>query len=75
MNKIYQSLRLFTNFFLPVIQLTGKIRQGARVTRSYDTPCSPYERLLASPCIMEEAKEVLSTQYSVLSTQYSVPAS
>ena len=25
MNKIYQSLRLFTNFFLPVMQLTHKI--------------------------------------------------
>src|SRR5664280_908932 len=59
MNKIYQSLRLFTNFFLPVMQLTHKTRQGAKVTRSYDTPCSPYERVLASPCIMEQAKEVL----------------
>jgi len=62
MNKIYQSLRLFTNFFLPVMQLTHKTRQGARVTRSYDTPCSPYERVLASPCIREEAKEALRHQ-------------
>ena len=59
MNKIYQSLRLFTNFFLPVMQLTHKTRQGAKVTRSYDTPCTPYERVLTSPCIMEQAKEVL----------------
>ena len=62
MNTIYQSLRLFTNFFLPVIQLTHKTRQGAKVTRSYDTPCSPYERVLASPCITEEAKEALRHQ-------------
>ena len=62
MNTIYQSLRLFTNFFLPVMQLTHKTRQGAKVTRSYDTPCSPYERILASPCIMEEAKEALRAQ-------------
>jgi len=61
-NKIYQSLRLFTNFFLPVMQLTHKTRQGAKVTRSYDTPCSPYERVLASPCITEEAKEALRHQ-------------
>jgi hypothetical protein len=66
MNKIYQSLRLFTNFFLPVMQLTHKTRQGAKVTRSYDTPCSPYERVLASPCIMEEAKEALRAQYQCL---------
>jgi len=62
MNKIYQSLRLFTNFFLPVMQLTHETRQGARVTRSYDTPCSPYERVLASPCITEEAKEAPRAQ-------------
>lgn len=49
MNRIYQSLRLFTDFFLPVMQLTHKTRQGAKVARSYDIPCSPYERVLASP--------------------------
>jgi len=47
-------------------QLTHKTRQGARVTRSYDTPCSPYERILASPCITEEAKGVLRHQYQHL---------
>jgi hypothetical protein len=62
MNKIYQSLRLFTNFFLPVMQLTHKTRQGAKVTRSYDVPITPYERVLASPCITEQAKEVLRAQ-------------
>ena len=66
MNRIYQSLRLFTNFFLPVMQLTHKTRQGAKVTRSYDTPCTPYERVLASPCITEQAKEVLRYQYQCL---------
>ena len=62
MNTIYESLRLFTNFFLPVMQLTHKTRQGAKVTRSYGAPCSPYERVLASPCITEEAKEALRRQ-------------
>ena len=66
MNKIYESLRLFTNFFLPVMQLIHKTRQGAKVTRSYDIPCSPYERVLASPCIMEEAKEALRAQEQYL---------
>src|SRR5450756_2878085 len=66
MNKIYESLRLFTNFFLPVIQLTRKTRQGAKVTRSYDVPCTPYERVLTSPCIMEQAKEALRHQYQKL---------
>jgi len=55
-----------TRFFLPVMQVTHKTRQGAKVTRSYDTPCSPYERILASPCITEEAKEALRRQYEHL---------
>ncbi|HEY5001320.1 MAG TPA: hypothetical protein VII15_05730 [Candidatus Cryosericum sp.] len=66
MNKTYRSLRLFTNFFPPVMQLTGGTRQGAEVTRSYDTPCSPYERILASLCLTEEAKEALRAQYQHL---------
>jgi len=66
MNTIYQSLRLFTNFFLPVMQFTHKTWQGAKVTRSYDMPCPPYERVLVSPCITEEAKEALRAQYQHL---------
>ena len=30
MNKIYESLRLFTNFFLPVMQLTGGDTAGSQ---------------------------------------------
>jgi len=66
MNRIYASLRLFTNFFLPVMQLTHKTRQGAKVIRAYDTPCTPYERVSASSCITEEAKETLRRQYQCL---------
>ena len=66
MNRIYQSLRLFTNFFLPVMQLTRKTRQGAKVTRSYDVSCTPYERVLASHCIADKAKQVLRAQYQRL---------
>lgn len=62
MNKIYQSLRLYTNFFLPVMQLTQKLRQGAKVSRTHDIPRSPYERVLALSCISEQDKEALRTQ-------------
>jgi len=33
---------------------------------SYDVPCTPYERVLTSPCIAEQAKQVLRTQYQKL---------
>jgi hypothetical protein len=66
MNKIYQSLRLFTNFFLPVMQLTHKTRQGARVTlrRQYQhlDPVALHdtiledERHLRGPCPRQETR-------------------
>jgi len=69
MNRIYQSLRLFTNFFLPVMQLTRKTRQGAKVTRSYDVSCTPYERVLASP-----ASPTKQSRCSGLSTRSLTPS-
>jgi len=48
------------------MQLTHKTRHGAKVTRSYGTPSSRYGRLLASPCITEEAQEALKRQYQHL---------
>jgi hypothetical protein len=42
-------LRLLHNFFLPSVKLLGKERVGARVRRRYGAPCTPLERVLASP--------------------------
>jgi hypothetical protein len=42
-------LRLFQNLFLPSVKLKEKIRQGSRLIRRYDTPKTPWRRVLASP--------------------------
>jgi hypothetical protein len=66
LNELYQHLRLYTNFFQPVMKLKEKIRRGSRVTRRYDTPQTPYARLLAHPQLPPETKEALTRQYHTL---------
>lgn len=46
LNRLYQRLSDYQNFFQPVMRLKEKERDGARVTRKYDRPKTPYERVL-----------------------------
>jgi hypothetical protein len=45
LRRLYESSRLYTNFFQPSFKLTGKTRRGARVHKTYDEPLTPYTRL------------------------------
>jgi hypothetical protein len=38
----------YVNFFQPSFKLKSKLREGAKVTKKYEIPATPYERLLAS---------------------------
>jgi hypothetical protein len=66
MNRYYDLLRLYSNFFLPQTKLIGKYREGAHVCKQYDTPTTPYRRVLRSDHITLEAKEKLNAQYTTL---------
>ena len=44
--SIYRDLRLYVNFFQPVLKLIGKERIGNKVIRKYDTARTPYQRVL-----------------------------
>lgn len=66
LGKLYHALRLYTNYFQPVMKLKEKLRQGSKVTRRYDEPQTPYRRLLAHPQIPEELKIILTQQYESL---------
>ncbi|NPV52000.1 MAG: transposase family protein [Firmicutes bacterium] len=66
LNEIYEVMRLYTNYFQPVMTLTGKERRGSKVTKHYDIPKTPYQRVMASPCISQEAKEHLASEYQAL---------
>jgi len=66
LEQLYCALRLFTNFFLPVMKLTTKTRNGSKVKKTYDTPTTPYQRLLLHPDISKDTKRRLRTQYRQL---------
>lgn len=66
LNELYAELRLYTNFFQPVMKLIGKERTGAKVKKTYDRPRTPYQRLLDSRALSARAKQQLHTQYADL---------
>ena len=66
-NSFYRGeLRLYKNFFQPVMKLTEKIRDKGKVHRKYDTPKTPYQRIMESEKIPEENKKELRELYQRL---------
>lgn len=48
-NDLYKNeLRLFMNLFLPSMKLQKKVRVGSRITKRYDQPKTPLDRLIQS---------------------------
>ena len=47
LNDLYQNeLRLYLNLFLPSVKLKGKKRVGSKLIRRYETPKTPFQRVL-----------------------------
>jgi hypothetical protein len=66
LNELYAHLRLYSNFFQPVMKLIRKERTGAKVKKTYDRPRTPYQRLLDSSALSKPAKQHLRNQYAGL---------
>lgn len=67
MSDLYQNeLRLYKNFFQPVIKLVFKVRFKGRIKRKYDKPKSPYKRLMESDKISQKKKDELKALYESL---------
>jgi hypothetical protein len=56
-------LRLFVNFFQPSFKLAVKIRDGAKVKKTYHPPATPYQRLLADTRTSEEVRRRVMATY------------
>jgi hypothetical protein len=63
LQSIYQDLRLYINFFQPVLKLIAKERVGTQTIRRYDDAQTPYQRVMAHPDIPLEVKARLTYQY------------
>jgi len=66
LNRLYAASRLFVNFFQPSFKLASKVRTGAKVTKRYHPPASPYQRLLALDDVPSEIKMRLRAVFAVL---------
>ena len=64
LQRVYQWLRLWTNHWQPVLKLTGKEREGAKVRKQYDTAQTPYRRVLASGDLAPDARARLEREHA-----------
>jgi hypothetical protein len=66
LQQLYQTLRLYTNFFQPTMKLKSKERLGSRVKKSYHLPQTPYQRVRACADVALADKKKLQRQYRQL---------
>jgi hypothetical protein len=64
--RFYGVLRQYINFFQPSLKLKKKTRQGARVSKQYETAQTAYQRVLKSTEVDEGVKAHLIHEYENL---------
>jgi hypothetical protein len=63
LRSIYEVLRLYVNFFQPVLKLVGKDRVDGKIIKRYDKAATPFRRVLASDQVSLEIKARLTNLY------------
>lgn len=66
LNKLYEQLRLYFNFFQATLKLERKERVNGKVKRIYPKAKTPYQRVLEHKDIPQHYKEKLREQYKTL---------
>ena len=67
LNQLYtQEWRLFHNFFCPSVKLISKQRVASKTIKRYDSPKTPYQRIMASSLITDSTKDKLTEQMATL---------
>ena len=61
--RVYNLVRLYTNFFQPTMKLISKSRHGAKVHKFYDIARTPYQRLVSAGILTEAKKPELAATY------------
>jgi hypothetical protein len=64
--RLYRLLRLQLNFFRPVRKLVSKRRVGSQLSKRYDAPRTPYQRLLAAGVLTAAQHDALESQRRAL---------
>ena len=66
LERLYDIVRLYMNFFQPSMKLIRKTRHGAKVHKVYDIAQTPYQRLLKSGALNDSKKAELASIYQGL---------
>ena len=66
LERLYDVVRLYMNFFQPSMKLIRKTRHGAKVHKVYDIAQTPYQRLLKSGVLNDSKKAELAPIYQGL---------
>ncbi len=63
LERLYDSVRLYMNFFQPTMKLVSKTRHGAKVNKVYDTARTPYQRLREAGVLSDAKQQELAATY------------
>jgi hypothetical protein len=63
LRSIYADLRLYINFFQPVLKLVGKEQVDGKTIKRYDVATTPFRRVLAFDQVSLETKAKLTNLY------------
>jgi hypothetical protein len=63
LDRLYNNVRLYVNFFQPTMKLWSKTRHGARVHKVYETAQTPYQRLLQSGILTDARRAEMAATY------------
>jgi len=67
LNDLFQTeWRLYHNFFMPSVKLIEKKQVAAKTIKRYDTPKTPYQRMMESPFVPAAVKRSLKEQFETL---------
>jgi hypothetical protein len=67
LNDLYRNeVRLYKNFFQPVIKLKSKERIGGKIHRKYDKAKTPYQGIIESKEVSQKTKQELKKIYNSL---------
>ena len=77
LNKIWVLQSQLTNYFCPQQKLVSKVRDGAKVSKKYDTATTPHRRAERHEAVSDEDKAILADTYTGLNPaaiQRQIPA-
>ena len=66
LNKIWVLQSQLTNYFYPQQKLVSKVRDGAKVSKKYDTATAPHRRAERHAAVSDEDKAILAATYTGL---------